>query len=158
MISEIVFLQCFDVVLTLFPFKLKDILPFKMNGLKYSEITSGIIRASMNVHNTLGCGFQELIYQRALAIEMQRANIPHAREVSIPISYRGEIIGERRVDFLVENKISVEIKALVQLEPVHIAQAKNYIEAFDLDVGLLINFGSHTLEFRRLERWDKKFN
>ncbi len=91
-----------------------------------------------------------MIYQRALEIEFRLLGINFGREVSIPVFYRGEQIGERRVDFLVEGKISVELKALVQLENVHLAQGKNYLEAFNLEVGLLINFGANSLEWKRL--------
>jgi GxxExxY protein len=120
--------------------------------MKYEQITSDVIGAAIRVHTELGSGFQELIYQRALAIEMDRENISYAREVAMPVHYGGHIIGERRVDFLVEKVVSVEIKAVARLEPVHLAQAKNYLEAFRLDVGLLINFGESRLVFKRLAR------
>jgi GxxExxY protein len=115
-----------------------------------SEITRKIIGCAMTVHSALGNGFQELIYQRALELEFFAAGIAHSREHEMPIFYRGSQIGTRRVDFLVEGKISVELKALITLEPVHLAQAKNYLEAYNLETGLLINFGSKSLEFRRL--------
>ena len=117
---------------------------------KYSDITEKIIGYSMKVHSTLGNGFQEVIYQRALAIELEKANIQFVRELEMPIVYEGKQIGTRRVDFLVEDKISVEIKAVTQLEKVHLAQAINYLEAYNLEVGLLINFGHTRLEFKRL--------
>ena len=117
---------------------------------KYSELTSKIIGCSMTVHKTLGSGFQEVIYQRALAIEMQLAGISFAREFEMPIFYRKEQIGTRRVDFLVEGIISVEIKAVTKLEDVHFAQAINYLEAYNLEIGLLINFGEQSLIFKRL--------
>ena len=104
----------------------------------------------MKVHNTLGNGFQEVIYQRAMAIELGRAGAEFAREVEMQIYYDGQEIGTRRVDFLVEGKILVELKALTQLEEVHLAQALNYLEAFDLEIGLLVNFGTKKLEFKRL--------
>lgn len=104
----------------------------------------------MKVHNTLGNGFQEVIYQRALAIELGKAGIEFAREVEMPIHYGEQEIGTRRADFLIEGKILVELKALTQLEDVHLAQALNYLEAYKLEVGLLINFGGKRLEFRRL--------
>jgi len=104
----------------------------------------------MKVHREMGCGFQEVIYQRALEVEFQNQNIPHAREFDIPIYYQGVNVGLRRVDFLVENKISLELKALSKLEDIHLAQAINYLEAYNLEVGLLINFGSLRLEFKRL--------
>lgn len=122
---------------------------------KYSEITSKIIGCSMSVHKSLGNGFQELIYQRALAIEMRLAGISFSREFEMPIFYRDEQIGTRRVDFLVEDIISVELKAINRLEDVHFAQAINYLEAYNLEIGLLINFGETSLNFKRLT--NKKF-
>ncbi len=104
----------------------------------------------MRVHSKLGCGFQEVIYQRALAIELRKLGINFEREFEMPIDYDDENIGSRRADFLIENRISVELKALVELEEIHFAQAKNYLEAYKLRVGLLINFGGKRLEFRRL--------
>ena len=122
---------------------------------KYSELTAKIIGCAMTVHKTLGNGFQEVIYQRALEIEMQLAGIEFSREFEMPIYYRTYQIGTRRVDFLVEQKVSVELKALIKTEPVHLAQAINYLEAYNLEVGLLINFGAISLEFHRLE--NKKY-
>jgi len=122
---------------------------------KYSELTGKIIGCAMTVHKTLGNGFQEVIYQRALEIEMHLAGTEFRREFEMPIFYRGEHIGTRRVDFLVEEKVSVELKALIKTEPVHLAQAINYLEAYNLEIGLLINFGAINLEFHRLE--NKKF-
>lgn len=116
---------------------------------KYSALTARIIKAAMTVHGKLGNGFQEVIYQRALAIELKEEAVAFEREREIEIFYREKKIGKRRVDFLVEGKVSVEIKALTKLEPVHYAQAINYLEAFNLEVGLLINFGYTSLEFKR---------
>ncbi len=121
----------------------------------YSELTGKIIGCAMEVHNYLGSGFQEVIYQRALSYEMELNKILFSREVEMPIFYKNKDIGTRRVDFLVDEKICVEIKALTKLEPVHLAQAINYLEAFNLEVGLLINFGNTKLEFHRLQ--NKKF-
>jgi GxxExxY protein len=104
----------------------------------------------MKVYNTLGNGFQEVIYQRCLAIEFIENEIDFQRELEMPIFYHNQQVGTRRVDFLVENKIMVELKALIQLEDVHLAQAINYLEAYNLEVGLLINFGAKSLEFKRL--------
>ena len=120
-----------------------------MSTLKYKEITERIIGSSMKVHATLGNGFQEVIYQRALQLEMEDVGLKFAREFNMPIYYKGRNIGERRVDFLVEDIISVELKAILKLEPVHFAQARNYLEAYNLEIGLLINFGSISLEFKR---------
>lgn len=104
----------------------------------------------MTVHKTLGNGFQEVIYQRALDIEMQMTGISFSREHEMPIYYRDKHIGTRRVDFLVEGIISVELKAITKLEDVHLAQAINYLEAYNLEIGLLINFGETSLHFKRL--------
>ena len=122
---------------------------------KYSAITGKIIGCAMEVHKRLGNGFQEVIYQRALKIEMQLANVGYNREFEMPIFYRDEQIGSRRVDFLVEGIISVELKAITKLEDVHYAQAINYLEAYNLEIGLLINFGERSLNFKRLT--NKKF-
>lgn len=115
-----------------------------------SELTGKIIGCAMEVHKNLGNGFQEVIYQRALGIEMRLQGLEFAREFEMPIFYKGEDIGTRRVDFFVEGKIMVEIKAIIQLEDVHLAQAINYLEAYKMDVGLLINFGSKKLQFKRV--------
>ena len=123
---------------------------------KYSELTGKIIGCSMEVHKRLGNGFQEVIYQRALEIEMRLAGIKFSREHVMPIFYRTEQIGTRRVDFLVEGLISLEMKAVTKLEDVHLAQAINYLEAYNLEIGLLINFGAKSLEYRRLI--NPKFN
>jgi GxxExxY protein len=117
---------------------------------KYKELTGKIIGCAMEVHKILGCGFQEKIYQRALYYEMCQQQIMSVREYDMDILYKEEKVGNRRVDFLVEGLIAVEIKALSQLEPLHLAQAINYLEAFQLEVGLLLNFGSARLEFKRI--------
>ena len=110
----------------------------------------------MKVHSGLGNGFQEVIYQRALEIEMTDQGLSFSREHVMPIYYKQQQIGTRRVDFLVEGVVSVELKAITQLEDVHLAQAINYLEAYDLEVGLLINFGSKSLQYKRLA--NKKMN
>ncbi|MEP0006269.1 MAG: GxxExxY protein [Balneola sp.] len=120
------------------------------NEYKYSELTGRIINCSMTVHNELGNGFQEVIYQRALEIEMTDQGLSFSREHDMPIYYKKRPIGKRRVDFLVEEVIAVEIKALIELQDVHLAQAINYLEAYNLEIGLLINFGSKSLQFKRL--------
>ena len=104
----------------------------------------------MKVHATLGNGFQEVIYQRALAIEMETNRLSFIREMEMEIFYNEIQIGKRRVDFFVEDKIMVELKALIQLEDVHLAQAMNYCQAYNLPIGLLINFGSKSLQFKRV--------
>ena len=125
-------------------------------GHKYAELTGQVIGGAMTVHSALGNGFREVIYQRALEIEMADQGIPFSREHVMPIYYKGQHIGTRRVDFLVGNVVCVELKAVIQLEDVHLAQAINYLEAYDLEVGLLINFGARSLEFKRVT--NKKFN
>jgi len=117
---------------------------------KYSALTEKIIGCAIEVHKILGNGFQEVIYQRALEMEMNLQGLKFSREFEMPIFYKNNRIGTRRVDFLVENVISVEIKAVIQLEDVHLAQAINYLEAYNLEIGLLINFGSKSLTFKRL--------
>lgn len=117
---------------------------------KYSELTSRIIRSAMEVHSFLGNGFQEVIYQRALALGFASQNIGFAREFEMTIHYKGTSIGTRRVDFFVEEKVMVELKAVIRLEDVHLAQAINYLEAYNMEVGLLINFGSKSLTFKRV--------
>jgi GxxExxY protein len=120
--------------------------------LKYKEITEKIIGASFEVHKFLGNGFQEVIYQRALSYEMHMAGLEFDREIEQEIFYTNleEPIGTRRADFVVEGKVMVEIKAIIQLDDVHLAQALNYLKAYKLEVGLLINFGSKSLTFKRI--------
>jgi len=118
--------------------------------MKYAELTEKIIGCAMKVHSALGNGFQEVIYQRALELELRNAKLSYAREMEMPVYYLGEEIGRRRVDFFVENLIMVELKAIIQLEEVHLAQALNYLEAYKMEVGLLINFGSQSLQFKRV--------
>ena len=113
--------------------------------MKYEELTHKIIGCAMRVHNALGNGFQEVIYQRAMEIEMADSDISFSREYEMPVYYKNRQIGTRRVDFLVEENISVELKAIINLEDVHLAQAINYLEAYDLEVGLLINVGAKSL-------------
>lgn len=117
---------------------------------KYSDITAKIIGSAMRVHSELGNGFQEVIYQRAFGIDMKDIGLNFGREIEMPVYYKKHHIGMRRVDFLVEEKILVEIKALTKMEDVHLNQALNYLEAFKLEIGMLINFGSKSLQFKRL--------
>ena len=117
---------------------------------KYQELTHKIIGASMEVHRYLGNGFQEVVYQRALAIEFALQGINYEREKVMPLVYKGHDIGTRRVDFFIEEIIMLEIKAVSQLEDVHLAQAINYLEAYGLEIGLLINFGNTSLQFKRV--------
>mgnify|MGYP006281126179 CR=1 FL=1 len=120
--------------------------------LLYKDITEKILGASFEVHKFLGNGFQEVIYQRALAYEMDQAGLIFAREIQQDIFYKDlqRPIGTRRADFVVESKVLVELKAMIQLDDVHVAQMLNYLKAYRLEVGLLINFGSKSLDFRRL--------
>jgi GxxExxY protein len=116
------------------------------------SLTHAIIGCAMAVHNELGNGFQEVIYQRALAIELEEKGIAFVREQEMPLFYKKHEIGSRRVDFLVEAKVLVELKAVIKLEDVHLAQGLNYVVAYNLDIGLLINFGAPKLEVKRLFR------
>lgn len=118
--------------------------------MKYEDLTRKIIGCAMKVHCTLGNGFQEVIYQRAMSIEMDKLSLSFQREMEMTIYYEGIDIGTRRVDFFVEDEIIVELKALIKLEDVHLAQAMNYCQAYNLPIGLLINFGSKSLEFKRV--------
>ena len=118
--------------------------------MEYKELTHQIIGCAMEVHSILGNGFQEVIYQRALAIEMELAGLSFAREQEMEIFYKGQRIGTRRVDFFVETTIMVELKAVIKMEDVHLAQCLNYLEAYNLKIGLLINFGAKSLQFKRL--------
>jgi GxxExxY protein len=117
---------------------------------KYSEITAKILAAAFEVHSIIGCGFHESVYHRALEIEFTLRNVAAISEKDIPLFYKNEKVGARRVDFLIEGKITVEIKAKLKLENSEIAQSINYLEAFNKEVGMLLNFGAKSLEFRRL--------
>lgn len=117
---------------------------------RHEALTHTIIGSAMEVHKTLGNGFQEVVYQRALAVELKLRNIVFQRELEMQLHYKGENVGTRRVDFFVEEKVMVELKAIIQLEEVHLAQALNYLEAYNMKTGLLINFGAKSLQFKRL--------
>ena len=112
------------------------------------ELTYTVIGCAMNVHNTLGNGFQEVIYQRCLAIELNKTRINFAREVEQSIFYDGFCVGTRRADFIIENKLILELKAIINLENVHLAQTKNYLTAYHFEKGLLINFGATSLQYK----------
>ena len=122
------------------------------NNLKHKDITEKIIGAAFEVHKFLGNGFQEVIYQRALAVEMRKVGLEFAREVEQDIFYKDfqEPIGTRRADFVVAGEVLVELKAISALEDVHEAQILNYLKAYQLEVGLLLNFGATSLEIKRL--------
>jgi GxxExxY protein len=119
------------------------------------ELTYKVIGCAMEVHKTLGNGFQEVIYQRCLAIELQQADIQFQREIEQPLFYKEEQVGTRRADFIIENKLVVELKAVIKLEDVHLSQAKNYLTAYNFEIGLLINFGSASMEYKRIFRSGK---
>jgi len=119
------------------------------NNYYKSEITGKIIKCAQKVHRFLGNGFQEVIYQRALEIEFEKEKLKFAREQEMDIFYEEKLIGNRRVDFLVDTDIMVKLKALAKLEDVNTAQPINYIEAYKVKVGLLINFGAKSLEVKR---------
>ncbi len=118
--------------------------------MKYEDLTGKIIGYAMKVHSVMGCGFQEVIYQRCMEIEMRNNDVQFNRELEMPVYYENKQVGIRRVDFFVEDRIMVELKAVKALEDVHIAQALNYLEAYNAEVGLLLNFGGKSLEYKRL--------
>jgi GxxExxY protein len=120
------------------------------SSYKYSELTGKIIGCAMKVHTTLGNGFQEVIYQRCLEIELHKQGLLFSRELEMLIFYDEIEVGRRRVDFLIDEKVMVELKAVSKLEDIHLAQVLNYLEAYKLETGLLINFGSKSLEFKRI--------
>ena len=121
-----------------------------MTNEEANKISGSVIGAAMKVHRVLGRGFQELIYQRALAIEFQNRFIDFEREMSMQIFYEEELIGTRRVDFFVEDFLMVEIKAVSELDDSHLAQTMNYCQVYNLPYGLLINFGSGSLQYKRV--------
>ena len=116
----------------------------------HESLTHTVIGCAMRVHSQLGNGFQEVIYQRSLAVELNDTGIPYVREMEMPIFYRHHEVGTRRVDFVIDQKILVELKAVISLEDVHLAQGINYLEAFRYEIGLLINFGARSLQYKRL--------
>lgn len=117
---------------------------------KYSDITEKIIGCAMKVHGKMGNGYREVIYQRCLEIEMRKAGLKFNRELEVNVYYEESIVGKRRVDFLVEEVVSVELKAIAELDQENLNQALNYLEAYKKEVGLLINFGAKKLQFKRL--------
>ena len=123
-----------------------------MEEYKHAEITGKIIGCAMQVHSFLGNGFQEVIYQKALALELEKAGLNFKRELAVPIFYKDNLkpIGTRRVYFLVEDKVLIELKALIALDDLHLNQILNYLKAYKIEIGLLINFGEKSLDFKRL--------
>ena len=124
--------------------------------MQLEEITYKIIGCGIKVQNTLGNGFQEVIYQRCLAIELEKTGLHFSREIEQTIFYDGVNVGTRRADFIVEEKVIVELKAIINLEDVHLAQAKNYVVAYDFSIGLLINFGAISLQYKKI--FNPKYN
>ena len=123
--------------------------------MEHKDLTRKIIGCAMEVYKHMGNGFQEVIYQRALAIEMQIQDIEFSREHEMQLQYKSHDIGTRRVDFFVQDKIMVEIKSVINLEDIHLAQAMNYVEAYNLKIGLLINFGNKSFQFKRVHNNNK---
>lgn len=119
----------------------------KNKQYKYSDVTGVVIGSAMEVHNEIGSGFPEVIYQRSLAIELQKRHISYEREVTMPLYYKGVAIGKRRVDFLRKDKVLIELKAVSEIDDSHQNQILNYLTAFQLEIGLLINFGESSLNF-----------
>jgi GxxExxY protein len=117
---------------------------------KHSEITGAVIGCGMRVHSGLGPGYPEVIYQRAMAYELDKIGLSFAREVSIPILYNGIQVGLRRADFIVKNAVVLELKAISELDKGNFNQVLNYLEAYKKEIGLLMNFGSESLQFKRL--------
>jgi GxxExxY protein len=135
--------------------KIRIIVFKKAENMENEYLTYRIIGCAMTVHSSLGCGFQEVIYQRALEIEMHYNGLRFEREKEKEIFYRGYKIGTRRADFFIENCIMLELKAVSQLDDNNKAQAINYLEAYNMQTGLLINFGAKSLQFKRL--YNKQF-
>lgn len=129
-----------------------------MNKIEFDDIIYKINGCAMKVHNTLGNGFQEVIYQRCLAIEMERVGLSFNREQEQTIFYKDIEVGTRRADFIVEDLVIVELKALINLEDVHLAQAKNYVVAYNKPIGLLINFGAKSLQFKKIFNSGRNYN
>ena len=119
---------------------------------RFNKLTESVIGCAMRVHTELGCGFPELIYQRALAVELEEVAIKFQREIHLPVFYKDTAIGARRTDFLIEQQVLIELKATSELTPLNYAQVINYLKAYRLEIGLLINFGSNSLQFKRFVR------
>lgn len=115
----------------------------------HSKLTGSVIGAAMQVHSELGNGFPEVIYQRSLALELQSKSISYQREESMPLYYKGQKVGSRRADFIIDEKVLVELKAVSEINKTYYNQVLNYLIAFELEVGLLLNFGENSLKFKR---------
>lgn len=118
--------------------------------LKYADITEKIIGCAMTVHRKMKAGYSEIIYARCLAVEFEKIQLPYKKEMELPIYYDEAIVGKRRVDFLVDDKIVVELKAIAERTEKELNQALNYLENHKMEIGLLINFGSKSLQFKRV--------
>lgn len=121
----------------------------KQGNYKYSDLTEKIIGCAMRVHSFLGNGFPEAIYQRSLAIELTKSGVQFKRELEQDIFYDNIKVGTRIVDFLIDDKVLVELKALGEISENHYSQILNYLKAYKLEIGLLINFGAKSLQFKR---------
>ncbi|GAB2797343.1 GxxExxY protein [Hymenobacter luteus] len=119
---------------------------------KYKELTHRVMGCAMQVHRALGVGFPEVVYQRSLALELEAAGIRFQREIQVPLFYRGQEVGFRRADFMVESCLLVELKAVSEIILLHQQQIINYLKAYQLEIGLLLNFGEASLQFRRFIR------
>ena len=119
---------------------------------RHNAVTKEVIGCAMRVHSALGSGFPENIYHRSLALELSRCGLVFEQEVHLPVFYLDTQVGARRVDFLVAECVLIELKALTELTPLHYAQIINYLNAYRLEVGLLINFGEASLRFKRFIR------
>jgi len=123
--------------------------PMMNKNYKYSELTGIVIGAAMHVHSELGNGFPEIIYHRSFAIELQERDLSYVSEIAMPLYYKGKKVGKRRLDFLVEEKVLVELKAVSEINETHYSQVLNYLKAYNLEMGLLVNFGESSLKFKR---------
>lgn len=123
------------------------------NEYKYSNITQTVIGCAMRVHSELGNGFHEIVYQRALRFEMKLNGLAFDEELEMPVYYKSELVGKRRVDFLVEKVVLLELKALGEMGNTEYSRTLNYLKAYDLEVALLINFGENSLKFKRFARY-----
>lgn len=122
-----------------------------MADIKYKNEAYNIIGAALEVHKELGSGYLEPVYQEALSIEFERCGIPFEREKTLEITYKGQKLSKYYVaDFICYGNIIVELKALDELHPVHTSQVINYLKITNLELGLLINFGSHSLQHKRV--------
>jgi GxxExxY protein len=119
-----------------------------MGNTIINELAHKIIDCAINVHSTIGNGFQKVVYQRALAIEMEFQKLSFKPDEEMPIFYKEAQIGTERVDFFVEQKLLVELKVIEKLTDVHESQTIKYLETFNIGEGLLINFGGKSLDFK----------